>query len=735
MLLSYDGIGYLDDVEPWSPTPESPGRCRHTFLDEAQLCASKQRPFLSENWFGHWHEGSAPRQRRDHVEVQGRIGTIVQKLHETRRRGASSMRAQAETTAALTKAHLCEELRLLAALRHVRRITKLYAKGEKKLKPQPPPKPKPGAYQAEFASISQEPETMSFEDRRVSRRSELGLDGFSPGREKRQTKVDAVTSRHARLERKQRYSRSSTARSSNSPSRTTAAAAEHERLVALEEKKPDKDMPMERRRLKRGTKNHPRSLKDRGDASLPFYVVAWSPETATRLGGGPFLPDLALDGHEPDAGWWTPGRDESWLCVDFAEKYCVSAVELKFGPNDEQKPRTGEFFRAARTATRCPNDPSAWISLLSFEVPVSAQQFKVEIPRADGLVPTRWFKLLLGEAQGTSRHEKKVLAGLSFSVNDRSAKKRDVIARQRTQDAEPPVEKSKPAKSQPEHAAHRSSDARGSQLLPTPGEEMRRPTSMRVSLLPSDANAGMTRESIARASIRPTLTGITERDLDDEQSQVSEDYDMAQEEKRRDLAAGVRNKLRHRLRMAAFNNASWLDDWSCAKVHMFSPEFESKEDAMLREICATYALDKVLVDDVYKVFASYDQDGSAQLEYPEFARMMPVLLGGKKENKGDGGGIPDQRMKFFWNVMDSDGSGTIDFEEFLLWYFHNFVSAENPRKDPMTNFYEQISSRRPQMKPQPRLEDGTRAVAGSMVVPQDGWPVVPQSGGSRLTIA
>jgi hypothetical protein len=307
---------------------------------------------------------------------------------------------------------------------------------------------------------------------------------------------------------------------------------------------------------------------------------------------------------------------------------------------------------------------------------------------------------LLGESQGTSRHEKKVLTGLSFAVNERSGKK--IGGRQR--DADSDVGKMKPSKTQ--ELAPRGSDVRGSTLITTPGEELGRRQTVRASLMPGDAGASSTRESIARASVlRPALNGIDE---DDEQSQVSEDYDYAQEEKKRDLAAGVRNKLRHRLRMAAFNNASWLDDWSCAKVHMFSPEFESKEDAMLRDICATYHLDKVMVDDVYKVFSSYDQDGSAQLEYSEFARMMPVLLGGKKDADKAGGHIPDQRMKFFWNVMDSDGSGSIDFEEFLLWYFHNFVSADNPRKDPMTNFYEQISSRRPQMKPQPRGEDGLR---------------------------
>ena len=48
----------------------------------------------------------------------------------------------------------------------------------------------------------------------------------------------------------------------------------------------------------------------------------------------------------------------------------------------------------------------------------------------------------------------------------------------------------------------------------------------------------------------------------------------------------------------------------------------------------------------------------------------------------------------FWQGMDEDGSGMVDFEEFMLWYRKNFSSTDGAMTNPVESFYAQLQSAR-----------------------------------------
>lgn len=69
------------------------------------------------------------------------------------------------------------------------------------------------------------------------------------------------------------------------------------------------------------------------------------------------------------------------------------------------------------------------------------------------------------------------------------------------------------------------------------------------------------------------------------------------------------------------------------------------------------------LDVVKKKFDSYDVDQSGFIDREEFRDMLLAFLGAK--NKDD---ISKERFNGYWREVDTDGSGEVDFLEFLAWY-------------------------------------------------------------------
>eukprot|EP00929_Paragymnodinium_shiwhaense_P099592 TRINITY_DN6131_c0_g1_i4.p1 TRINITY_DN6131_c0_g1~~TRINITY_DN6131_c0_g1_i4.p1 ORF type:complete len:345 (+),score=63.17 TRINITY_DN6131_c0_g1_i4:94-1128(+) len=88
--------------------------------------------------------------------------------------------------------------------------------------------------------------------------------------------------------------------------------------------------------------------------------------------------------------------------------------------------------------------------------------------------------------------------------------------------------------------------------------------------------------------------------------------------------------------------------------------------------------------DRYKLyFAKFDSDGSGEIDYDEFCQLVTLLWKIPKNLE-----IPEGRLRNFWKIADLDGGGTLNLQEFVLWYRKY---CENSRgDDPITGFYRSI---------------------------------------------
>lgn len=101
----------------------------------------------------------------------------------------------------------------------------------------------------------------------------------------------------------------------------------------------------------------------------------------------------------------------------------------------------------------------------------------------------------------------------------------------------------------------------------------------------------------------------------------------------------------------------------------------------IRRLARTHQMAVPVVDRIYDVFQSFDEDGSGLIEEEEFNGLLRRLL--RVPNNVE---FPQNRIQAFWRELDSDGSGEVDFEEFLLWYTKYF-SEEKSAMDPLQAFY------------------------------------------------
>merc|ERR1712193_242395 len=94
----------------------------------------------------------------------------------------------------------------------------------------------------------------------------------------------------------------------------------------------------------------------------------------------------------------------------------------------------------------------------------------------------------------------------------------------------------------------------------------------------------------------------------------------------------------------------------------------------MRMVARRHDINLLEAEEIWKEFQRYDSSGKGSLSYNDFAhvvRSMAVRRGTSMSgrpvgNSGDAPCIPDNRIRHLWHDVDSDGSGRVEFEEFLL---------------------------------------------------------------------
>jgi len=109
---------------------------------------------------------------------------------------------------------------------------------------------------------------------------------------------------------------------------------------------------------------------------------------------------------------------------------------------------------------------------------------------------------------------------------------------------------------------------------------------------------------------------------------------------------------------------------------MFTEAFNlGHEERETRRLAREYAVPIDYAEYVRKEFVRYDTSGTGALDYADFSKVVQTMSRQKASvSRTRDEKIPESRIRKLWQNVDTDGSGFVEFNEFLLWFYHNFNS-------------------------------------------------------------
>jgi len=114
----------------------------------------------------------------------------------------------------------------------------------------------------------------------------------------------------------------------------------------------------------------------------------------------------------------------------------------------------------------------------------------------------------------------------------------------------------------------------------------------------------------------------------------------------------------------------------------------SEADLIIRQVARSHGISLKYAEEVWTEFQRYDADSEGSLSYTQFARVVQDLTSRSMEGfSGARAEVGEGRVRRLWQEVDADGSGRVEFKEFLLW-FHNLfqndatVSTKHSRHSP-----------------------------------------------------
>lgn len=153
------------------------------------------------------------------------------------------------------------------------------------------------------------------------------------------------------------------------------------------------------------------------------------------------------------------------------------------------------------------------------------------------------------------------------------------------------------------------------------------------------------------------------------------------------LKVDVENLPKHLLADVPNANIISFEQWMLwYKAHEWDPFFISDEAGRhLQVLSNLHWIPLPDVEDILRVFKKFDADGSGQIDYREFVLLLGHLLGVK-----DPGDLPDGRAHRYWVQLATGNKETCGFDDFLPWYARHFHCGKGMAREgvtPMSHFY------------------------------------------------
>lgn len=112
---------------------------------------------------------------------------------------------------------------------------------------------------------------------------------------------------------------------------------------------------------------------------------------------------------------------------------------------------------------------------------------------------------------------------------------------------------------------------------------------------------------------------------------------------------------------------------------MFHERWVDEMERSTRKLARKYRIPIDYTETVLKEFKRYDTENRGFLNFTDFKCVVRALtyrhLGQKQDVM-----LQDSHLRALWNIVDRDGSGCVDFEEFLQWFYSHFQKEKPPAR-------------------------------------------------------
>jgi len=100
-------------------------------------------------------------------------------------------------------------------------------------------------------------------------------------------------------------------------------------------------------------------------------------------------------------------------------------------------------------------------------------------------------------------------------------------------------------------------------------------------------------------------------------------------------------------------------------THAFAEEVlvPDQRERHIRQLAREHGLFLGDIEKIRKTFDQFDENGSGFIDRLEFKEVMLVLM--KVQNPQD---LSDKMLDRYWHEVDNNFSGSVSFEEFLMWF-------------------------------------------------------------------